>query len=161
MVLSLATDRAGIMSTLLPFFRDLGVNPRAPTQEMNMRSGLRFWSIALVAAALSSAAIAGTKSGQHVVLSTAGMYANGDSGYVHNSSDGDQYIFCRITGSTGNCYARNRDQVSRSCSTTNSTLVNTIRYIHGDSYIYFKWNEDGVCTSITVENGSMTRPKEH
>jgi len=126
-----------------------------------MRSGLRSWSVALAAAVLSSTAMAGLKSSQNVVINTGSMFANGDSGFVHNSSDGDQYIFCRISGSTGTCYARNRDQVSRSCSTTNSTLLNNIRYIHGDSYIYFKWNDDGVCTTITVENGSVTRPKEH
>jgi hypothetical protein len=118
-------------------------------------------SVVLAAAVLSSTAIAGFKSSQNVVISTGSMFANGDVGTVHNSSDGDQYIMCRITGSTGTCYARNRDQVARSCSTTSSTLVNTIRFINGDSYIYFKWNADGVCTTITVENGSVARTKEH
>jgi hypothetical protein len=51
--------------------------------------------------------------------------------------------------------------VARSCSTTNGTLLNNIRSINSDSYIYFKWNEDGVCTTITVEHGSVTRTKEH
>jgi hypothetical protein len=149
------------MFTGLPFFRDLSVNPRAQSQEMNMRSRSSSWFIAVAAAVLSTTAFAGFKSSQNVVISTGSMFANGDAGYVHNSSDGDQYIMCRISGSTGYCYARNRDQVSRSCSTTNSGLLNAIRAINGDSYIYFKWNDDGVCTSLTVENGSVARTKEH
>jgi len=125
-----------------------------------MRSGSgRSIAVALAAAVLSTTAFAGFKSGQNVVISTGSRFANGDAGYVYRSDDTVQYIVCRASNSTGSCYARNRDGVTRSCSTTSSTLLANIRSMNGDSYIYFKWDEDGTCTTVTVENGSTTRPK--
>ena len=127
---------------------------------MNSRSG-RFFVIAAAAAMLSATAFAGHKSSQNVVINTGSRFANGDTGHVHNSSDTVQYIMCRSFGTSGSCYARNKDDVSRSCSTTSSSMLNTIRSINSESYVYFQWDADGNCTAITVENGSVARPKEH
>jgi hypothetical protein len=128
---------------------------------MNMSSGSgRFLAITAAAAMLSAAAFAGHKSSQNVVISTGSRFANGDAGHVHNSSDTVQYIMCRSFGTSGACFARNKDNVVRSCSTTSSSMLNGIRSITSESYIYFQWDEDGVCTSITVENGSVARPKQ-
>jgi len=124
-----------------------------------MNSRFRSLSIALAAAALSTTAFAGFKTAQAVVIADANKFANGDLGYARNTADSTQYIGCQVNGDVGNCYARNKDGLSRSCYTSTAKWVNTIRALNGDSYLYFKWDASGNCINIIVDNGSSSAPK--
>jgi hypothetical protein len=108
---------------------------------------------------VSVAAFAGFHQGQQVVIIDASSFANGDLGYVHNTPDTIQYIGCTSSGGSAWCFARNLAGLSRSCSTSNATLLSAIHSLNGDSYLIFGWNASGQCTFINVENGSLTAPK--
>ena len=116
-------------------------------------------TLVVAAAAISTTAFAGFKSGQQVVIIDGSKFANADLGYVRNTGDSTQYIGCEVSGDVGYCTARNRDGLTRSCSTSVAKWVNTIRALNGDSYLYFKWDTNGNCVNISVENTSTTAPK--
>jgi hypothetical protein len=108
---------------------------------------------------LSATAVAGFHTGQQVVISDPGMFANGDLGYVHNTADLIQYIGCTSYGANAQCMARNLAGVSRSCSTANPSMLASIHSLNGDSHLYFGWNAAGQCTFVNVRNASYTEEK--
>jgi hypothetical protein len=126
---------------------------------MNMRSGLRSLSLALAAAALSATAFAGMKTAQQVQIVDGNKFANGELGYVRNTGDTVQYIGCTVTGDNGYCTARNKDGLTRSCSSSVAKWVNTMRAVNADTYLYFKWDASGNCVNIIVDNNSTSAPK--
>lgn len=115
------------------------------------------FSVALVA---SAAALAGFKTGQSVVISDSGQFANGDLGYVRNTPDSTEYIGCYNWSNTqAYCFARDANGNSRSCSTTFADFVAVARSLNGDSYLYFQWDSNGQCVFVEVGTGSFTAPK--
>jgi len=80
-------------------------------------------------------------------------------GIVHNTPDAIQYIFCESQGTSANCQARNLAGLVRSCSTANPAFLAAIHSIGTDSFLLFRWNAAGQCTSVSVRNGSLTVPK--
>jgi hypothetical protein len=127
---------------------------------MVMRSDFRRISLTLfAAAALSGSALAGFQTEQQVVMSDAQMMANGDVGYVHNTSDDVQYIGCLVAGDEGYCFARRQDGVVRTCWSNDPRWVTTMAAVSSDSYLIFYWNTAGYCTGMTVRNESVTAPK--
>lgn len=113
----------------------------------------------MVAGALATTAIAGFKTGQQVVIADASKMANGELGTVRNSADTVQYIGCTVQGDAGSCTARNSAGLTRSCSTTETKWLNTMRALDGDSYLTFKWDANGKCTYVSVQNSSTSAPK--
>jgi hypothetical protein len=149
-----------------------GLTTRARVQTFRRNAGLigrkerkvkkRIFSAMVVTTAvagLSATAFAGFHTGQAVVISDPGMFANGDLGYVHNTADLIQYIGCSSSGSNASCMARNLAGVTRSCSTANPSLLAAIHSLSGDSHLYFGWNAAGACTFINVRNASYTEEK--
>lgn len=124
-----------------------------------MKSGSGRIAVLALTVALSTAALAGMKTGQQVYISDANKFANGEIGFVRNTADSTQYIGCTVNGDLGSCNARDRNGLSRSCSTTVAKWVNTIRAVNGDSYVYFAWDSNGKCTQIIVQNHSTAAPK--
>ena len=119
---------------------------------------------AVAACTFSLAAFAGFKSGQVVVINDAQSRANGDMGYVRNSADPLEYIRCYINGSgqgqaNGICQARNSAGVTRSCTTNYDRWLTIIASITSDSNIYFRWDANGKCTMIIIDNSSTFAPK--
>jgi hypothetical protein len=110
-------------------------------------------------AGLGTSAWAGFHTGQQVVISDPGMFANGDLGYVHNTADLVQYIGCSSYGTSASCMARNLVGVTRSCSTANPAMLAAIHSLNGDSHLYFGWNAAGQCTFVNVRNASYTEEK--
>ena len=108
---------------------------------------------------VSATAFAGFHQAQQVVIIDASSFANGDLGYVHNTPDSIQYIGCTTSGSSASCFARNLAGLSRSCSTSNPTMLAALHALNGDSYLIFGWNPSGQCTFISVHNGSLTAQK--
>jgi hypothetical protein len=124
----------------------------------------RFRRAAIAAASVgllaSTLAFAGQLSGQHVVIFDPNHLANGDLGYVHNSSDRVEYIGCQLGGGFGYCYAMNSDGISRTCFTVDPATIRAIRSLKSDSYLVFVWDDSGTCTNVYVDNGSITEPKK-
>jgi hypothetical protein len=133
---------------------------------MNMHSRFsRGLVIAAAACTLSLGAFAGMKTIQQVTINDASSWAAGDLGYARGTSDDVQYIGCYINGSgsgaaNGVCQARNAAGVTRSCSTNQPKWLDIIASVSGDSNVYFRWNTDGKCTMIIVENHSTLAPKK-
>lgn len=114
-------------------------------------------------ATITGAAMAGSYMGYQVGINDTYKFAVGSIATTRNTPDTVQYIGCYhnayTTGASyGNCYAVNNAGVSRTCYTTNANMIDTIRSIADDSYIYFQWNTDGTCSYILVDKGSRFRP---
>jgi hypothetical protein len=112
--------------------------------------------VALVAA--SGTAAAGQRLVLPVNINDTSRYANGTIADARGSADSQQWLGCLYNTSIGICYAANATGVSRSCSTSNPDLLNIIRSLTPESYIYFQWNTDGTCNYILVENSSRFKP---
>jgi hypothetical protein len=119
------------------------------------RAAIATVSVGLLA---STSAFAGQLSGQSVVIFDANHLANGDLGFVHNSSDRVQYIGCQLGGGFGYCYAMNSAGINRTCFTFDPTMISTLRSLKSDSYLIFHWNDSGTCTGVQVINDSSPAP---
>jgi len=123
------------------------------------RKTTAFIAGAALALGIGSTANAGLHTMIPVQINDPAMVANGDVGFVHNTPDAIQFIFCDSQGSTAFCQARNLAGLVRSCSTANPAHLAAIHAIGTDSHVVFRWNAAGQCTSISVRNGSLTVPK--
>src|SRR6185295_155819 len=118
-----------------------------------MRSDLRrIFFTTLAAAAFSATAFAGFQTGQQVVLWDEKKLANGDLGFVHQTSDDVQYIGCFVAGDAGYCFARDRAGVTRSCWSDDAQWVRAMSAVRSDTYLIFHWNDGGYCTYVSAEN---------
>ena len=123
------------------------------------RLGLRTLGFAAAVLLASTAALAGFRTAQQVVISDTAQFANGDLGYIYNTDDLTQYMGCVSYNTAGNCYAKDRTGLTRSCSTSDPNLLAVIRSLNNDSWLIFYWDTSGRCTFIEVENSSMVPPK--
>ena len=114
---------------------------------------------ATLALGIGASAYAGLHTLLPVTINDPAMFANGDVSFVHNTPDAIQYIFCESQGTSANCQARNLAGLVRSCSTANPAFLAAIHSIGTDSFLLFRWNAAGQCTSVSVRNGSLTVPK--
>ena len=119
-----------------------------------------FMSATAFAALLSISAIAaaGTRWGYQVSINDGSRYAVGTMTDARGSADVNQMIGCHHNTSFASCHATNSAGLSRSCTTTNAALIEVIRSISPESYIYFVWNTDGTCNYVLVENSSRWKP---
>lgn len=125
-----------------------------------MRSDLRrLFLTTLAAVTFSANAFAGFQTAQQVVMSDEKKLANGDLGYVHQTSDDVQYIGCFVAGDAGYCFAQNKVGVTRSCWSDDPKWVSAMAAVSKDSYLIFYWNDGGYCTYVSVRNGSIGVPK--
>jgi hypothetical protein len=120
----------------------------------------RLAKIAVSAALLSAAvaAYAGTRSQLFVQVDTTSRYAYGAMTDARGSSDPYQQISCYTNSSVGSCYFVNSVGTGGSCYTYNQTLIQQIREIGDESYVYAQWNADGTCSYILVQNMSWVKP---
>jgi len=114
-----------------------------------------------VAVGFAPVAQAGNKTYINVVVSTAGGYAYGSIGTVRNSGDTTQTLYCSFygSGSSAYCFARDSAGTGASCSTTDSTLIQSLRGLNSDSYLRFHFDGSGNCTQFYIVTGSMYEPK--
>ena len=118
----------------------------------------------LTAIVMPSLASAGAKRDSFLTVSkssSGGGYMRGAVGTVRNSSSAVEFINCFTnSGGGGMCHAINRQYVYLYCSAPrNSQAVDLMRSIQDSSYVYVKVNSAGVCTHISVNNGSQFAPK--
>ena len=121
---------------------------------------LRRLAAAAAAALLSTAMIAsaGSRLVYQVGINDASRFAVGTMTDARGSSDNVQAIGCYHNAGFASCYATNSAGLGRSCTTTNPALIDVIRSIGSESYLYFQWNTDGTCNYVFVENGSRWKP---
>jgi hypothetical protein len=100
---------------------------------------------------------AGFQSGQEVVFGS--NFADGDVGFVHNTSDATQYIGCEVGPGWAYCYATRSDGTYHACSTSDPDLITAATAVNSTTYLTFYWDSNGACTSIEADNGSTTAPK--
>src|SRR4051812_6068552 len=148
------------MFTPPQFARTLGVNRAAQNnRESFMHSDLRRMFLAtLAAAAFSASAFAGFRTEQEVVIGDQQKLANGDMGYVRQTSDDVQYIGCFVAGDAGYCFARNNAGVTRSCWSDDARWVKVMAAVSSDTYLLFYWDAGGNCTYVSAKNGSAGVP---
>ena len=114
-----------------------------------------------LAAALlaSTAALAGFRTAQPVVITDSRQFANGNLGVVSFTDDSVEWIGCYTYNGVGGCNAVDKTGLTRSCATADPTMIATMRSLRGDSYLEFYWDTNGQCTNVSVENTSSTPPK--
>ena len=127
------------------------------------------WAAAIAACAglvtIAGKTRAGLKTSQAVVIVTTPTtrLANADLGFAHNTANNVEQISCTVSTNTSSasvsCFARNSEGLTVSCLSTDPDLVAAARSLSSDSYLIFRWNDEGQCTNITVRQGSASRPK--
>lgn len=112
-----------------------------------------------------TAAWAGYKSTYYVGVDTTSREAYGSFGSARASADSVQYIGCAVQGfSNGTnyvlCQARNANNVSAYCSSSEPALVNAATALSDGSYMYLNWDANGTCTYLYVSNASQWAPRQ-
>lgn len=116
--------------------------------------------------ATSGLVMAGMRFTSEVYVNETYRSASGSMTDARGSADTKQFIGCyhyydTAGGSTpliGFCHASNPVGLTRSCSTTNPNIVQSIRSISAESNIGFSWNTDGTCRYVMVTNNSYYKP---
>lgn len=132
---------------------------------MNTKRPIAIFCLAALFAS-SGLAIAGLRFTSEVYVSDTYRSAGGSMTDARGSADTRQFIGCyhyydTLGGATpyvGFCQAANSAGLTRSCSTTNSAIVQSIRSISAESNISFSWNSDGTCRYVLVDNNSYFKP---
>ena len=114
----------------------------------------------------SGLALAGLRFTEEIFVNDNYKTAGGTMTDARSSADTRQFIGCYHWSTTsvggaplqGFCQASNSAGLTRSCSTTNSNLIQSIRSISSESYINFTWNTDGTCGYVFVSNNSYYKP---
>ncbi|MCC7248507.1 MAG: hypothetical protein IT473_07785 [Lysobacter sp.] len=116
--------------------------------------------------ALSGAVTAGLRFTSEVYVNDTYRSAGGSMTDARGSAETRQFIGCyhwydTLGGATpyvGFCQAANSAGLTRSCSSTNYAIVESIRSISAESQIGFSWNADGTCRYVIVTNNSYYKP---
>lgn len=127
----------------------------------------RFVSVVCVTALCvsSSLVMAGMRFTSEVYVNETYRTAGGAMTDARGAADIRQFIGCyhyydsaSTTPYLGFCQASNSAGLTKSCSTTNSQVVQSIRSISAESNISFAWNTDGTCRYVLVNNNSYYKP---
>lgn len=119
-----------------------------------MKAGLMIALIASVGAAL-----AGARGRAEVYIDPRSRQADGNLVDARGSSDSIQRIGCfTYSFNRGVCLAVDSAGNSGSCYSINPDMIQIMRSLNSDSYVFFEWNESNVCTMIYVDKSSVHRP---
>ena len=108
---------------------------------------------------------AGARWGTEVTVDTANRKAEGTIANVRASNDLVQTIGCVVRVSSGapaavKCYATNSSGLAVQCGVTDPGFVQAVGAMTANSNIVFKWDAQGTCTYLSVENFSTNAPVE-
>lgn len=106
----------------------------------------------------TSVAFAGRRAVYPVTVNDPGKAAYGTMADARGSTDGVQHIGCYHNATAAGCYATNAAGLARGCTTSDAGMMETIRHVTPESYIYFQWNADATCNYVLVDNGSRFKP---
>jgi len=112
----------------------------------------------------ATAAWAGYKGTWPVYVDTLNRTAGGSLGSTRNSTDSSQYIGCYTYAySSGSeyalCIASTSAGAYASCWSSVPQIINVVRSLNGDGYVYFRYDTGGQCTYVEVQNYSTLEPK--
>ncbi|CAM4072335.1 hypothetical protein [Corallococcus exiguus] len=111
----------------------------------------------------STAAWAGGKGYSPVYISVLSRYATGSMGDARNSTDTLQGISITFDASSNSEFAYVNISDSTGlwafCSTSSSTMISAMKAVNSDARVTVSWDQNGVCTSFTVDNSSWSSPK--
>ena len=102
----------------------------------------------------STAALAGLRTSNQVVIVDDKSYAIGDLSATSNTSDRTQVLGCSSEIGFAVCYATDSTGRSRGCTTSDPEILAVMRSLSGDSTLVFYWDTSGHCTQVYVENSS-------
>lgn len=125
---------------------------------------MMLWGVASAALAVTGA-WAGAKNSVQVTVDTVAREAYGALGTARGTADTTQYIGCQVYAYSSStpvafCSARNAAGTGGSCTSSNTTIIDSARAVNGDSYVYFNWDASGNCTYLLVVNNSLYAPKQ-
>ncbi len=109
---------------------------------------------------LSTVSIAGGINTVEVTINDENNSARGSTSIVRESRGTRQLLHCSlVTGIGGfrdeaNCFATDSRRVTRSCTTQDPKLIETVRALTDSSFLEFRWTDAGDCLVILVSNGS-------
>jgi hypothetical protein len=113
---------------------------------------------------LAAAAHAGSKFVLGVFIDTNGHIAQGAISDARNSADSTSRIQCQLGASAAGlgmaCYAMDANSVFATCFSSNPTFAQAIAAIQSDTFVEFRWDDAGNCTSVLVSQDSATGPKQ-
>lgn len=132
---------------------------------MNTKKSMAIFCVAALCA-FSGMVMAGLRFTSEVFVNDTYKSAGGTMTDARASVDTRQFIGCyhwydTLGGATpyvGFCQASNSAGLTRSCSTTNYAIIESIRSISAESNIGFAWNTDGTCRYVMVTNNSYYKP---
>ncbi|NVJ27046.1 MULTISPECIES: hypothetical protein [Myxococcus] len=128
------------------------------------------WAGVAVAIIIGTTAWAGNKRAAPVTVTNASDgtgHAQGSLAGARNSADATQHIGCHLisyAASTGGpvrvlCVANSAAGVYGTCSSTDPVIVEGVRSIGDESYLWFNWDASGQCTYLHVSKISYYEPK--
>jgi hypothetical protein len=108
---------------------------------------------------------AGARWGTEVTIDTANRRAEGTIANVRASNDIVQTIGCVVRANSGapaeaRCYATNSSGLAVQCGSTEPGFVQAVGAMTSNSNIIFKWDAQGTCTYLSIENYSTNAPVE-
>lgn len=115
---------------------------------------------------IGATAAAGARWGSEVVIDMNAHKALGTLANVRASNDSVQSIGCAVrTGNGGTvvnvqCYATDATGLSVQCTGSQPAFVQAAGAITSNSHLAFKWDDQGACTYLSVENYSSNAPVE-
>jgi hypothetical protein len=122
-------------------------------------------AVVTVLVALTASAAAGRKDNWPVVVDLINKNAYGSLASARNSPDTVQNIGCSVFYDTVNrrnqvsCTATNAAGTTAQCGSQDPNLVQVGTAIGSDSFVQFRWDAAGACTTIFVSNSSTLGPK--
>jgi hypothetical protein len=120
----------------------------------------------LLTTATTSLALAGRKIPWPVTVDLAAHHAWGSLASTRNSPDSTSMLGCGVhydyvnKKNNVNCAAVDAKGNSAQCATQQPELVQIALGINGDSFLGFRWDDQGTCTDIEVVNASYLEPKQ-
>jgi len=125
-------------------------------QKRNRISTIVTATAATLMLASAFAAMAGSQASLAVSISDPNQTAQGSLTAARYSADDVQFISCANSANTfANCIAKNAAGVTRSCVTSDPALIAVISSIGPESYVSFRWNDEGQCASVRIVHGSQ------
>lgn len=120
--------------------------------------------VVLLGLLLAVPAFAGMKTAVEVGVNPTARTAGGGFDATADSSSTSSYMFCRVSLSTTypeklECYARDAAGDFGHCYSFDPDFIDLGKSMTvTGTYIYFKWNTSGECTSLEVNKGSLYLP---
>lgn len=130
-----------------------------------MRKGLMTAMVAIGMVATSATALAGFTANQTVTVNPFLRVAQGALGSARNSPDNIQFIGCSVTDAAGaafvTCSARGPGGNFATCTSNDPGKVAAASSINSDSFVVFRYDQQGNCTFLSVATFSQFPTKAH